>query len=199
MPRPVQLSVVMLENGSKPGPPCDLLKGIKSRAREIYLRRGLRNGHDVDDWLTAEQEFVYRPAAEVSESEGDFVITLATPGFAAKDLKVDVASDAVVIEGRAACIVEESKKNAQATKVLFSEFRGKPIFRIFDLPFPIDPKQVTATWNDGLLRIVAKKARTAGAGTWRGRNTCDGVNRLEGAFCDGGDELDRPGSYCRGD
>jgi hypothetical protein len=29
---------------------------IKRRAYEIYLERGKQSGHDVDDWLQAEQE-----------------------------------------------------------------------------------------------------------------------------------------------
>ena len=148
MARPVQLSVVMLTQGSTPGPLRELFDHIQSRAREIFLRRGPQDGHDVDDWLTAEQEFVYRPAAEMCESEGEFAITLAVPGFAAKDLQADVAADAIVIETRAAGAAEKSEENAGRMKVLFSELRGKPIYRKFDLPSGIDPNQC-----DGKVRM----------------------------------------------
>ena len=37
----------------KHSPNCD---DIRLRAYEIYLERGKRSGHDVDDWLQAEQE-----------------------------------------------------------------------------------------------------------------------------------------------
>jgi len=33
-----------------------LTEEIRRRAYEIYLERGKRSGHDVDDWLQAEQE-----------------------------------------------------------------------------------------------------------------------------------------------
>jgi hypothetical protein len=33
-----------------------LTEEIRHRAYEIYLERGKRSGHDVDDWLQAEQE-----------------------------------------------------------------------------------------------------------------------------------------------
>jgi hypothetical protein len=33
-----------------------LTEEIRHRAYEIYLARGKRSGHDVDDWLQAEQE-----------------------------------------------------------------------------------------------------------------------------------------------
>ena len=31
-------------------------KQIEARAYELYLQRGCENGHDVEDWLTAEKE-----------------------------------------------------------------------------------------------------------------------------------------------
>ena len=33
---------------------------IEARAYELYLQRGRENGHDVDDWLTAEKELKQR-------------------------------------------------------------------------------------------------------------------------------------------
>jgi hypothetical protein len=33
---------------------------IEARAYELYLERGGENGHDVEDWLSAEKELTHR-------------------------------------------------------------------------------------------------------------------------------------------
>jgi hypothetical protein len=35
------------------------LEQIRKRAYAIYLERGREHGHDLDDWLTAEEEFEF--------------------------------------------------------------------------------------------------------------------------------------------
>jgi Protein of unknown function (DUF2934) len=35
-------------------------KQIEARAYELYLQRGCEDGHDVEDWLTAEKELTQR-------------------------------------------------------------------------------------------------------------------------------------------
>ena len=40
-----------------------LIEHVRSRAHELYESRGRENGHDLDDWLLAEQQ-VMRLAAE---------------------------------------------------------------------------------------------------------------------------------------
>jgi hypothetical protein len=42
-----------------PRPPEPMLEhAIRQRAYELYLERGMRHGHAVDDWLKAEAELV---------------------------------------------------------------------------------------------------------------------------------------------
>ena len=45
----------------------------------------------------------------------------------------------------------------------FSEFGEKRLLRQFDLPTCIDPDRITATVDEGILRIVAKKAAVVAA------------------------------------
>ena len=45
---------------STSNPPEPMLEqAIRHRAYELYLQRGMAHGHDVDDWLQAEAEFVH--------------------------------------------------------------------------------------------------------------------------------------------
>jgi len=48
-------------------------------------------------------------------------------------------------------------------EIHFSEFGEKRLLRQFDLPTCIDPGGITATVDEGILRIVAKKAAVATA------------------------------------
>jgi len=41
---------------------------IAARAYEIYRERGGEEGHDLDDWLQAEQELIERRRRQIAES-----------------------------------------------------------------------------------------------------------------------------------
>jgi hypothetical protein len=45
----------------------DLQEKIQSRAFELYEQRGREDGHDLEDWLQAESEFV-QPKAKAAGS-----------------------------------------------------------------------------------------------------------------------------------
>jgi hypothetical protein len=42
--------------------PFDIQEQIRRRAFELYEQRGREDGHDLDDWLQAESEFVRQQA-----------------------------------------------------------------------------------------------------------------------------------------
>jgi hypothetical protein len=47
----------------KPAPPAPTHEEIARRAYEIFLNRGGDHGHDMEDWLQAEQQLVHTQAA----------------------------------------------------------------------------------------------------------------------------------------
>ncbi|MGE0643286.1 MAG: DUF2934 domain-containing protein [Nitrospira sp.] len=48
---------------SQSGSPCeDLQARITNRAHELYVDRGYREGHALDDWLEAEREILGLPS-----------------------------------------------------------------------------------------------------------------------------------------
>jgi HSP20 family molecular chaperone IbpA len=67
-----------------------------------------------------------------------------------------VLSDCIIVLGKA-----ESKKARKQGKVHFSELSHKDLLRRFNLPTQIEPDQVHAFLQDGVLKIVAKKATGA--------------------------------------
>jgi HSP20 family protein len=86
------------------------------------------------------------------ETETGLTIRADVPGFSEKDLEVRVAP-------RSVCITGKRQEGSEQTdeKVVYAERRSSQIFRAFELPSEIDPSQVTAAVNDGILEIKLLK------------------------------------------
>ncbi len=129
---------------------------IRKRAFEIFERRGGAPGFDIEDWVRAEQELFWVPQAELAETDGEFKIKVAVPGFEPKDVNVTAGSDEILIRGEAAKRDEKTEKG-----ITFSEFGAKAMFRRFALPAPIEIGGVTASVENGMLTLVAPKKKEA--------------------------------------
>src|ERR1035438_10268662 len=76
----------------------ELFDAVRRRAAEVFEQRsGL--GGDLDNWLQAEREFFWRPPAEVIETERDYQIRVAAPGFDPGELTVKATVDSVIVQG----------------------------------------------------------------------------------------------------
>ena len=139
-------STVLMEIG-------ELFDKIRQKAFQIFQKKGAAHGHDVDDWLEAEREFLCCPASELVEKDKQFEIRVAAPGFEPKDIQVTALPDAVIVRGQA-----QSRQEKEEGSVHFSEFREKELFRRVDLPAPIDVDSASARLDEGLLNIVATKS-----------------------------------------
>lgn len=142
---------------------------VRDKAFETFCSREGRFGSDLEDWFAAEREVFHLPPSEMKETEKEFRIQAAVPGFTPEQLHVKVLPELIVVEG----LVEEKKqepapvaaetKTAEAKpvdeeKIVFSEFTSKRLFRQYKLPAVIDADNVKATLHKGMLNIVAQKA-----------------------------------------
>lgn len=128
---------------------------IREQAYHLFHKRGGTNGSDVDDWLQAERDVLWSPAAELVEDEKELRARIAVPGFDAEDMQVSATPDSLVIE--AAATHSHEKKDGS---VRFCEFSEKQLFRRLELPAPIDVDKVKASLNKGILEVIAPKAAT---------------------------------------
>jgi HSP20 family molecular chaperone IbpA len=126
---------------------------IRHRAFRLFQQRGCEEGHELEDWLEAEREVLCSPACEMAETADEVRIHAALPACPVKNLQVDVLPNSITIEGKA---VRSQHRNGE--KIHFSEFGERRLLRQFDLPAQIDPCEVQATLDNGVLRIVARKA-----------------------------------------
>jgi HSP20 family protein len=131
---------------------------IMRRAQDIFQGNGSIFGRDLDNWLAAEQELVWKPAIELKEKDGRFELRVAVAGVDPKDLKVEVTSEGLLVKGETR--KEEKKEEGQ---VRISEFHSGSLFRSLQFPKRIDPDKVKAEVKNGLLTITAPIVETAKA------------------------------------
>jgi HSP20 family protein len=131
---------------------------IMRRAYDIFSSNGGLFGKDIDDWMQAERELVWRPAVELTEKDDTFYLEVAAPGVDPKELDVEVTPDDILI--RADVRHEHKEKKGD---VYTCEFAHGNLFRSIHLPKKIDPDKVKAEFKNGLLTLNAPVAEEARA------------------------------------
>ena len=128
---------------------------IACRARELFEARGAIHGHDREDWLQAESEFLRNVPVDVLETETELTIRADIPGFNEKNLEVRVTPRSVCILGEREEAAEQKDGN-----LIYSERRASQIFRVVSLSSDIDPEKVNASLADGVLEVKLMKVGT---------------------------------------
>jgi len=77
----------------------NLSDSIARRAFEIFEDRGRAFGHDLEDWLRAESEFLHPIHLDIAESDDAVTVRAEVPGFSAKELEVGVEPHRLTISG----------------------------------------------------------------------------------------------------
>ena len=138
----------------------DLFKGmdewtdqIALRAYELFQQHGVSDGHALDDWLTAEREFLKPVLLDVKEADGQFVLQAEVPGFEAKDLHVQVDGGRLVIAGNT-----DGEAEKQQGNTVYNERKAQQIYRMINLPIPILAEKAQAQLKNGVLKLKLPKA-----------------------------------------
>src|ERR1700674_693107 len=128
---------------------------IGRRALELFEARGFAHGHDREDWLQAESEFLRSVPVDVLETETELTIRADVPGFNEKNLEVRVTPRSVCILGKREAATEQKDGN-----LIYSERRTAQVFRVVSLSSEIDPEKVNASLADGVLETKLLKVGT---------------------------------------
>jgi HSP20 family molecular chaperone IbpA len=136
-----------------------LMERIQQRAYELFADRGFLPGSALADWLAAEREICW-PAAELSESEQEFQLSVALPGFEPGQVSVAATPRELIVHAAARTEQRDKKPKADG-QVLWSQFGSNEVYRRVVLAQPIEVSKVSATLSQGLLKIVAKKTVTS--------------------------------------
>ena len=125
-------------------------ESLMKRAFEIFDGNGGIFGTDLENWLAAERELVWKPQIEMKEEDHAFNIKIAVPGVDPKDLDIEVTPEVLLVKAETRHEHKESKGEVHTC-----EFQSGNLFRSIRFPKEIDPDKVKAEFKNGMLRIRA--------------------------------------------
>ena len=102
---------------------------------------------------------VVRPNADIYETEKEIVLELEFPGIQKESLTVEIEGDSLVISGVKKRDATEEKYTAlYQERDISVEYR-----REFQLNVEVDHQKISASYQEGVLKIVLVKAQTTQA------------------------------------
>jgi len=96
------------------------------------------------------------PAANISETDNEFTVSIAAPGYKKGDFNVQ-------LEGNVLTVSSEREKTEEEKDTRFTrrEYSSASFSRSFYLPGAIDQAKIGATYTDGVLRLTLPKKEEA--------------------------------------
>ncbi len=131
---------------------------IMRRAYDLFRINGDIFGRDLEDWLQAERELVWKPSIELEEKNDEFRLQVAVPGVDPKDIEIEVTPEDILVK---ADLHHEHKE--KKGEVYACEFASGNLFRTVHLPKKIDPDKVKAEFKNGMLSLKAPIAQESRA------------------------------------
>ncbi len=96
-----------------------------------------------------------RPAVNIAENEGAYIIELAVPGLSKADFEVKVDKDLLIVSAR------KEQSNEEKNNYTRREFNYFEFERSFLLPETVDAGAITANAENGVLSITLNKKEEA--------------------------------------
>lgn len=97
------------------------------------------------------------PSVNIKETNDDFEVEVAAPGFSKTDFKIELNHDVLTVSSDKE-IENETKDGQQFTR---REFSYQSFSRSFTLPNSADSDKIKALYENGILKIVIPKKEEA--------------------------------------
>src|SRR5207344_3525777 len=122
---------------------------LQDRINRVF--RDSYSGAGQDEALSTSS---FAPAVDVYEDEHKVSLKIEVPGIDEKDIDVRVENSTLTVHGERKLEKEEKEENFRRVERQYGSFT-----RSFTLPSSVDPGQVSAHYDKGVLKInLAKKA-----------------------------------------
>src|SRR5437764_14830226 len=96
----------------------------------------------------------FAPPVDIYEDEHNITLKIEVPGIDENDIDVRIENNTLTVQGERKIEKEEKEENFRRVERHYGSFT-----RSFTLPSSVDPVQVTAHYDKGVLKInLAKKA-----------------------------------------
>ena len=122
---------------------------LQDRVNRIF-RESFSPEHP-DEALTTSN---FAPPVDVYEDEHNITLKIEVPGIDEKDINVSIENNTLTVHGERRFEKDEKEENFHRVERMYGSFT-----RSFSLPNTVDPEQVSAHYEKGVLKIrLAKKA-----------------------------------------
>jgi len=123
-------------------------------AMQNRINRYLRESNSPEGPEEALTTTSFAPPVDIYEDEHNITLKMEVPGIDEKDIDVRIESNTLTIYGERKFEKEEKEENFRRVERQYGSFT-----RSFTLPSSLDPGQVSADYEKGVLKIkLAKKA-----------------------------------------
>lgn len=123
---------------------------IMRRAFEIFEGNGSMAGSELDNWLIAESELVWKPPIELREKDNEILLSMAVPGIEPRTIQIEATPEDLVVKAET-----HHEHVAEKGSVYACEFHSGEMFRTVHFPKKINPEKVKAEFKNGMLKIHA--------------------------------------------
>ena len=134
--------------------PFKELENIQKRISKILEEPffGLRPKYEEETLL----ETQWAPAVDVYEDKDNIIINAEIPGVKKEDIKIELTGNQLTISGERKLEKEEKKKNYHRIERFYGNF-----MRTFTIPDTVQKDKISASYKDGVLKVVLPKAEEA--------------------------------------
>ncbi|WP_046243876.1 Hsp20/alpha crystallin family protein [Hymenobacter terrenus] len=94
----------------------------------------------------------FLPQVDAYETEKDYQIEVALPGLKREDIKVDFHQGRLTISGERHFKNEQNDRRYHVVESSYGSFQ-----RSFQLPDNVEPRQIQANFENGVLRVMVPK------------------------------------------
>src|SRR5215471_2621983 len=126
--------------------PFSMMRRFADEMDRMFEGFGFPSMERLGPWTPVEH---FSPEVEIFERNGKLVVRADLPGLTKDDVKVDIAEDAIVLEGERKYEHEEKEEGLYRSERSYGQFRRQ-------IPLPEGTKTDTAnaTFKNGVLEIT---------------------------------------------
>ena len=118
------------------------------------MNRLFRESYSPEASEEALMTTTFAPAVDIYEDEHNITLKMEVPGIDEKDIDVRIEGNSLAVRGERKLERDEKEENYRRMERQYGSFT-----RSFTLPSAVDPAQVTAHYEKGVLKVIlAKKA-----------------------------------------
>jgi HSP20 family protein len=132
------------------------------RNRNVEPFQGFRTQLDnlFEDWFGRTMGGTLAPRIDASETDTEVLLTVELPGVEEKDIDVSLTGDQLTIKGEKRS--EHEVKSDEEGRVMRRVERSYgALQRTMTLPYQVEPERVSATFKNGVLKLVLPKPAEA--------------------------------------